>query len=78
ARKAAAAPRVPAPDRITRQQLLDWVAQLGFDGSTLRSLWVDRGEVAAEVYTLDANGRKFSRNGEPATHMVTIRIEEGA
>jgi hypothetical protein len=62
------------PESITRQQLADWLAQLGFDSKLLRSLVVSRGAVTAELLALDSKGQRFARDGESATHEVVIRV----
>jgi hypothetical protein len=66
------------PQRISRSQVRDWLAQLGIETTGLRRLEMNRDGIVAEVVALDSEGRPFAvgygDDARVATHVVTIKI----
>ncbi len=60
---------------ITRDQINELLEAIGIEVRLLRSLLIERTTVMAELLALK-EGKPFVRNGEVATHHVTIKITD--
>jgi hypothetical protein len=64
------------PETITHQQLSDWVAILGVEPASCRSIRADVHGIVAEVYALDGDGRRYvGEDGDVAMHTISIPVE---
>lgn len=69
---------VEAPTSVTRSQLREWMAQLGFNTKGLRSLRVERDGITAEFLAVDPDGNFFAVGNatQSAAHTLMIPIVE--
>ena len=64
------------PDKITREQLAEFVGNFGFKPSDLSNLNVGPEGVTAVVFERHENGAlKFGTNGEYVKHVIRIPVE---
>ena len=72
--------QVEAPSSISRDRLIEWLAELGIDAGCIRSVLIERGGISVETYATDAEGHRFAvglaDDMRSATHTVVIPITE--
>ena len=72
--------QVEAPSSISRDRLIEWLADMGIDAGLIRSVHIERGGISIESYAVDADGHRFAvglgDDARSATHTVVIPITE--
>lgn len=65
------------PTSISRESICGLIKTLGLDPNELVSMRFDRTGIHVEVYALNAEGHRFTADGENiATHRMTIAIDD--